>query len=102
LQELAGLKNLEVVRGSFNTEAWLPAGYEFEKQDVEYMAAHWPRLRLIEFVLPLHFVDTELDNLASHPYIMWLRNQLPQVKIVVVRDSTSNESVDQIKGVDYD
>ncbi|KAG0293210.1 hypothetical protein BGZ96_003151 [Linnemannia gamsii] len=101
LQELAGLKYLEVVRGSFNTDAWLPAGYEFEKQDVEYMAVHWPRLRSIEFVLPYHFVDTERDNLASHPYIRWLRNQLPQVKIAVLHNSTSGH-VDEIKGVDFE
>lgn len=102
LQELAGLKNLEVVRGSFNTDAWLPAGYEYEKRDVEYMAAHWTQLRSIEFVLPHHFVDTERDNLASNPYIRWLRNQLPQVKIAVLRDSTTNGHVDEIKGVDFE
>ncbi|KAF9150542.1 hypothetical protein BG015_007655 [Linnemannia schmuckeri] len=102
LQELAGLGNLEVVRGSFNTEAWMPSGYEFEKRDAEFIAAHWPRLRSIEFVLPSHFVDIEGYNLAPHPYIVWLRRQLPQVKIVVVHDSTTNELVDEINGFDFD
>ncbi|KAF9340666.1 hypothetical protein BGZ91_000779 [Linnemannia elongata] len=102
LQELAGLRHLEVVRGSFNTEAWMPAGYEFEKQDVEFITAHWPRLRSIEFVLPSHYVDVRGDNLGSHPYIEWLRRQLPQVKVVVFRDSTMNDLVDEVKGVDFD
>lgn len=102
LQELAGLQNLEVVRGSFNTEAWLPAGYEFEKRDVEFITAHWPRLRSIEFVLPSHSADFGGDKANSHPYIVWLRRQLPQVKVIVFSDSTMNDLVDEIKGVDFD
>ncbi|KAF9143975.1 hypothetical protein BGX30_014170 [Mortierella sp. GBA39] len=102
LQELARLQNLEVVRGSFNTEAWMPAGYEFEKRDVEFIIAHWPRLRSIEFVLPSHYSDLGGDNLESHPYIVWLRRQLPQVKIIFVRDSPRDGLVDEIKGVDFD
>ncbi|KAG9064661.1 hypothetical protein KI688_002919 [Linnemannia hyalina] len=102
LQELARLQNLEVVRGSFNTKAWIPAGYEFEKRDTEFITSHWPRLRSIEFVLPSHYADLGEDNFGSHPYIAWLRRQLPQVKIVVLRDSTRNSLVNEIKGVDFD
>ncbi|KAF9541938.1 hypothetical protein EC957_002568 [Mortierella hygrophila] len=102
LQELARLQNLEVVRGSFNTKAWMPAGYEFEKRDVEFITAHWPRLRSIEFVLPSHYADVGGDNLGSHPYIVWLRRQLPHVKIVFFRDSPRSRLVDEIKGVDFD
>ena len=80
----------------------MPAGYEFEKWDVEFIIAHWPRLRSIEFVLPSHYADLGGDNLGSHPYIVWLHRQLPQVKVIVFRDSTMNDLVDEIKGVDFD
>ncbi|KAK3837692.1 MAG: hypothetical protein JOS17DRAFT_731624 [Linnemannia elongata] len=101
LQELAGLKNLEVVRGSFNTEAWLPAGYEFEKRDAEFITAHWPKLRSIELVIPSHSADYRGGKVESLPYIVWLRSQLPQVKVVVFSDSTTDDLVYGIKGIDF-
>ncbi|KAG0373402.1 hypothetical protein BGX24_011748 [Mortierella sp. AD032] len=88
LEELAGLKNLEVIRGSFNAEAMMAEGYEFEERDTEWIVLHWPKLRRIEFDLPdWHYGP------STNPYIDWLRAKLPQVTIVATQNLMMDNTV---------
>ncbi|KAG0210328.1 hypothetical protein BGX33_004986, partial [Mortierella sp. NVP41] len=79
LGELAGLKNLEVVRGSFNMESTLTLP-EFEQGDTAWMRMNWARLHSMEFFLPYYY-NEETDQV--HPYIAWLREQLPDVDVTL-------------------
>ncbi|KAF9091744.1 hypothetical protein BGX23_004893, partial [Mortierella sp. AD031] len=63
LGELAGLKNLEVVRGSFNMESTLTLP-EFEQGDTAWMRMNWARLHSMEFFLPYYY-NEETDQV--HP-----------------------------------
>ncbi|KAK5808480.1 hypothetical protein F5H01DRAFT_352172 [Linnemannia elongata] len=44
---LAGLKNLQAVRGSFFIQ-YAPASYKITQEDAEFIVKHWPRLKVLE------------------------------------------------------
>lgn len=47
LKLLAGLKNLQAVRGSFFIQ-YAPASYKITQEDAEFIIKHWPRLKVLE------------------------------------------------------
>ncbi|KAF9094225.1 hypothetical protein BGX29_009609 [Mortierella sp. GBA35] len=76
LQLLAGLGNLEELRGSFNLDTMLH-GFEFRQREADWIVTHWPRLGFIEF-----YTLKEGTQVDIPPAVQTLQERLPKLKVV--------------------